>query len=358
MPRPKSIPWQKRVAIFLAYRRLGKVQPTAKRHDIARSTVVAIVKDFEGMGFSSRPRGELSEALLQEAQRLHVEEVLTKLEGALAAEGAVLEKRGQVAPVRLTVTGPNLDFSLGSPELDGTGGLSGEAALAPDAEDQLNSYAPLHLAEGLEWHLRDTEAITVIADARNAIRGYNRRCLQLWRTIASEVSAWCQMAIIPDRPDQLAAAIQTPHLAINLVSTLYRLAFQALDHTVTVEDLGWEDTLVAEGNVSVPVITFLGQWAVVGLSSSDPQARALERYISKWATLNLLEPQPEAALLRRLYGDMAYVETIVRRKLAAVTAADVGHGICPACPYPEAREESNTEGVEVTPRPRPRRRRL
>jgi hypothetical protein len=47
MPWPKTIKWEKRLSVFLAYRRNGgKVNPVANRYGIARSTVNVIVKEF------------------------------------------------------------------------------------------------------------------------------------------------------------------------------------------------------------------------------------------------------------------------------------------------------------------------
>lgn len=74
MPRPKSITWEKRVAVFLDYRRSGgKVNPVANRYNIARSTVRVIVNEFTDMGFSQRPRAKVSEDLLRDMQNQHLD---------------------------------------------------------------------------------------------------------------------------------------------------------------------------------------------------------------------------------------------------------------------------------------------
>ena len=82
MARPKSIPWRERVSIFIDYRRSGKVQPTAKSHGVARSTVSAIVSEFEKEGFSKKPRANLPVATLRAMQDKHVEGLWQLLHGS------------------------------------------------------------------------------------------------------------------------------------------------------------------------------------------------------------------------------------------------------------------------------------
>ena len=72
MPRPKTIPWKKRVYIFLASRQFGrKVNPVANRYAVARSTVRVIVEAFVDMNFSDQPRAKVSEAMLRKMQEQH-----------------------------------------------------------------------------------------------------------------------------------------------------------------------------------------------------------------------------------------------------------------------------------------------
>ena len=77
MPRPKSITYEKRAQVFLAYRQSGrKVNPVANRYGIARSTVSVIVREFEDMGFSEEPRAKVSADLLNEMQQQHIVSLL------------------------------------------------------------------------------------------------------------------------------------------------------------------------------------------------------------------------------------------------------------------------------------------
>ncbi len=82
MSRKRNIPWETRISIFLDYRQLKKVYPTAKRQGIARSTVSAIVNEFKDMGFSETPRPDLSPPILTLAQEHHLRAVVELLQQA------------------------------------------------------------------------------------------------------------------------------------------------------------------------------------------------------------------------------------------------------------------------------------
>ena len=100
MPRPRSIKWETRLAIFLDYRRRRKVYPIAKRYGIARSTVSAIVNEFKEMGFAVAPRPSLSSTILAQAQEHHLREVLDGLGAPRTIEltNPVDNVRGRMEP--------------------------------------------------------------------------------------------------------------------------------------------------------------------------------------------------------------------------------------------------------------------
>ena len=158
MPRPKSITREKRVSVFLEYRRTGgKVNPVANRFGIARSTVRVIVNEFIEMGFSQSPRAKVSLDLLKQLQEQHVEEL---------AKG----------------------LSVGS-DVPGVG--VGYLNLGPgtDAEEgrQKAFEQPMPVPEEALWHLRGTKAERVIEEAISAVRDLLTR--------ESEASASLRMAI-------------------------------------------------------------------------------------------------------------------------------------------------------------------
>ena len=134
MPRPKTITWDKRVAVFLDYRRSGKkVNPVANRYGIARSTVTVIVKEFLAMGFSEVPRAKVSKDLLEEMQEQHIAGLVG------------LDRKG----VGRMYLGP------------GTGNEVGRQEAMAD---------PLPIRDEARWHLKGTKAGHVIEEATNAIR--------------------------------------------------------------------------------------------------------------------------------------------------------------------------------------------
>jgi len=81
MPRTRKVPSEIRVAVFLDYRRLGKVYPVAKKHGLARSTVDWILDEFRRDGFSDTRRLDLPGAVLARIQEEHIQQVLPSLQG-------------------------------------------------------------------------------------------------------------------------------------------------------------------------------------------------------------------------------------------------------------------------------------
>ena len=66
--------------------------------------------------------------------------------------------------------------------------------------------------------------------------------------------------------------------------------------------------------------------------------------IRTWVENRFREFQRWERELDQLSRDLRYMDQIVQRNMQAVSYDDVRRGICPGCPYPEAREES--EGAE------------
>ena len=157
MPRPKSILWEKRVQVFLAYRQSGgKVNPVANRYGTARSTVSVIVKEFVDMGFSEEPRAKVSTELLNEMQRQHIASLLEL-------------PRSGVGRVRL---GPGDDNEAGRQE-----------AIAD----------PLPIQEESRWHLKGTKAERVIEEATSGIRDYLRRESVAWQGLRLALEEACHL---------------------------------------------------------------------------------------------------------------------------------------------------------------------
>ena len=76
MPRGIGLTQEQKNAVFRSHRLLGKVLPTAKKHRVARSTVLAVLREFESAGFSRRPRLSLSPEVLLQLQITHLDDVI------------------------------------------------------------------------------------------------------------------------------------------------------------------------------------------------------------------------------------------------------------------------------------------
>jgi hypothetical protein len=63
-----------------------------------------------------------------------------------------------------------------------------------------------------------------------------------------------------------------------------------------------------------------------------------------WVENRFKEFQRWEQELDHLSRDLSYMDEIVQRSMQAVSNDDIRRGICPGCPYPEAREAS--EGAE------------
>ena len=134
MSRPKSIPWYERVRIFVDFRKTGKILPTAKLHHVARSTVSAIVSEFETDGFSRSPRSNVPTDMLREMQDRHLKQILGPIRGSNDPDIA--------------------EFKIGTLNL-GPGTDDDKGRQAAEKE-------PLLISEEILWHLKGTKAEEVI----------------------------------------------------------------------------------------------------------------------------------------------------------------------------------------------------
>ena len=139
-----SIPWERRVRIFLDYRHLGKVYPVAKSHNIARSTVAAIIEQFVESGFSPQPRLSLSPGTLSQMQDHHFRGVLQHLQRGLT--------------IHLIKPFENL-----------RSGLDPKDALGEGADLKVAEREPLSLDEELVWHITGTIAESTIPEVPKAV---------------------------------------------------------------------------------------------------------------------------------------------------------------------------------------------
>ncbi|MEE9199586.1 MAG: hypothetical protein V3U26_07315 [Dehalococcoidia bacterium] len=303
MPRPRSIPWAKRVSIFLDYRQLKKFYPTAKRHMVARSTVDLIVKEFTEQGFAKEPRPNLSPMILAQLQEHHLQEVL----------------RGLRTPPTVHLTEPRANFRAG---------IEPEEALGEGAPLKVSQRDPLSVGEVLLWHLKGTGAERTLEEAQKAIRDYDQRCLALWRDIGSALMEACSLPAraYRSRPDW---GDREPHIPHELVDLVYHDAFDATP-SYQLEPQNWRPA-----PDDPPVLMAGSRTAVVGETAHD----AVRQGVALFLTRTFGECQRRATELTRLHHDLQYVTVIVQEALQRTTPEEVRRGICPVCPYPEARQE-------------------
>jgi hypothetical protein len=295
VPRPKSIPWEKRLTVFLDYRRSRqKVNPVANRHVIARSTVRAIVKEFDDMGFSARPRAKVSEALLKEMQEQHLSGL-----GDFTGMGV-----GQLN------LGPGTDNEEGR-----------QAALD----------APLPVSEESLWHLRGTRAEQVIREARGAVRDFLGRESEAWQALRLALEEACKM---PEREGAIGEDPEShvlPALKRRLRNAFFEGAFLA--EPPPPSWLQWEPA------PDDPRVLRL-QGDAVGIGSAEDHQRCKEG-VTTFLANSFRQHQRRFLEVEQLRRDMMLMQGIVGKAVGAVSEDDIRRGICPACPYPEASPELN-----------------
>lgn len=295
MPRPKSIAWEKRLAVFLDYRRgRQKVNPVANRHVIARSTVRAIVKEFVDMGFSARPRAKASEALLREMQEQH-----------LVSLGEFIG--GEVGSLNL---GPGTDNEVGRQE----------------AFDE-----PLPVSEEALWHLRGTRAEQVMREARGAVRDYLGRESEAWQDLRLALEEACKL------PEREGAIGEDPEAHL-LPALKRRLRNAFFDGALLAEPppLSW---LQWEAEPDDPRVLRM-QGEAVGTGSAEDHHRCKEG-VTAFLAIGFRQHQRRFLEVEKLRQDMRLMQGIVEKAVGAIKESDIRRGICPACPYPEASPELN-----------------
>jgi len=303
MPRPKTITWDKRVAVFLDYRRSGKkVNPVANRYGIARSTVRVIVREFQAMGFSEVPRAKVSKAMLKEMQEQHIASLMQ-----LARKGVG----------RLNL-GP------------GTGNEASRQEAIAD---------PLTIRDESRWHLKGTKAEQIIEEATDADRDYLRRESEAWQDLRLALEGACQL---PERDGEIRQDPE-PHLLPALTARLREAFFSAafLAESPSPDWLQWD---LAPDE---PAVLRL-QGERIGIGNTEDHQR-IKQGVTAFLATAFQKHQRSFTEVERLRQDMGLIDGIFGKAVEAITEDDIRRGICPACPYPEA-------GLELDAGPSPRKR--
>ena len=317
MARPKTIPWEKRVSVFLTYRRNGgKVYPVANRYGIARSTVNVIVKEFVDMGFSDGPRANVSPEYLKEMQEQHLQDVLRP-------------SGGPSGPDRLTAMAVgNLDVSPATNE---------EEAL------KLAEADPLHVPEELQWHLKGTAAERVIQEARNAARDFHRRDHAAWRDLRLALEAVCQLPERSSPANQDREPYLLPALKNRLRNSFFDRPFQR--QAPTSDWLEWD--------VQPDDLLFLRlKREQVAVGSSEEHQRVRSGVVD-FLSNSYRDFQRRFVEVERLRWDLGLFQQVLGKTVGSVQEGEVRRRICPACPYPEALQEPDGDTVRSRRRAKP-----
>ena len=303
MPRKRTIPWETQLLIFLDYRRLKKVYPTAKLHGIARSTVSGIVDEFKESGFSSTPRPDLSPAILSLAQEHHLNEVMDMLRHA-----------------------PSLELQNPTEQL--RGGLQPDEELGEPAELKTELIDPLPMPEELNWHLHGSETGELIQDVKRAVGDFSRQCLRLWQDIRSDLEVSCGLPVRAYRSPQQRGP--EPQIFHGLVDRTYRMLFDASARSSGPPD-DWPGWNLVENDPSS-----LRAGETEAAAGGPERHQMVKLGVESFLHGKFLDYIKRPAELTRLYHDLLYAKKIVEEALRAVTSAEVCRKVCPACPYPEA----------------------
>ncbi len=293
--RPRSIPWDERVSIFLDYRRLRKVQPTAKRHAVARSTVSAIVGEFVAQGFAEKPRARLSPELLCEMQEHH-----------LAAMWPL--------PVGNLDRGPGTDDEAG--------------VQAAEAD-------PLRVTDEAAWHLKGTKAEQAVDEARAAVRDYLQRDREARTGLREALEIACGLR-------EREGEDLEPHLLAALRQTLRNAFFDAV-HRTQPPAPAWLRWDIAPADAQ-SVLRLREQRIAFGTPADHERIKG---GVTAFLANGFREHQLRFLEVEALRRDLGLMDEVVHKTIAAVSKDDVRRGICPACPYPEGRADPEPDQKPV-----------
>ena len=291
MARPRSIPWEKRIRVFLAYRERQRVYPVAKDFDVSRSAVRTIKDEFEAAGFSTAPRAALSPELLLQLQQRHLDDVVTRLGRAQDAFG---------------VDSPDDPVVGRTPAIERT-----------------------QLADDLVWHIRGTEVEQQLTEIAQAVSDYYSQCRDLWDLIRLDLEHGSLVPVLEQN------STSEPCLYPEAVAFLYREAFRLSQSGASPSTHSWV-WLSGSEDESRLVLRTLAETNRLQVAFGDSVVRKkVQESIETYVNEGFMKIRGRARHLLALYGDLSYLETIAKDVLRKVKEEEVRGRICPACPYPE-----------------------
>ena len=306
MPRPKSIPWYERVRIFVDFRKTGKIQPTAKLHHVARSTVSAIVSEFEMDGFSRSPRSNVPTDMLRDMQDRHLKQILGSIRGSNDPEMA--------------------EFKIGTLKLG--------PEIYDDEGRQAAEKELVYISEEILWHLKGTKAEEVIQAVVGAVRDYLQRDRETWAELRRTLQDACGML---EREDTSATG-GGPHIFPALTRRMYAAFFEADVRREPPSD-DW-----FEWGVSPEYPLFLKlRNARVAMGNEEAHAK-VKHAVETFRNEGFREHQMRFIEIRRLRQDLNLLDQIKNEALANIDESGVRRTICPVCPYPEVTADEQIDG--------------
>ena len=300
MPKKIRLDWNKRVKIFRTFRSIrGNNSGTAKRHKVTRSTVGVIVKEFMQAGFADAPRLSLPKTIMAGLQEGHVQELLASAKDNKAA-------------------------SVGNP--------SEYPSRRRDAEVDNGLSLPVALG----WHLKAQPVEEILSETGKALTEYESDCADLWNSVLRALEARCQLEAVDNK--EIAEPRQDPALSTALADAVYEAMF--LQTGFVLSD-GWiEEPYSFADKYQGRGLRRLGRrMAVVRDTGLEDFLDQLRRFEAE--TMGGFVD--DATRLTKVYEDLKYLVPIVDKALDGILIDDIGIGVCPSCPYPEAWIDDDSE---------------
>lgn len=303
LPRPRTIPPNTRLQIYLVYRQRQKIYPVAKQFGISRSAVTWIINEFLREGFSPAPRTSLSPELLRQVQELHLADVIREF-GEFNVGGALRRPEARM-------------------------GLSVAAALEWDKNEGSQDIGDHQLSPAVRGHLKGTEASHTIDEGLGAITHYKQKCLSLWH----EVRSWLEESTV--LPVQVGTGDDAPAIYPQLVDLLYDIQFMtgSRGDAMRGDNLKWIPGGAEVSALSLQVAPG-GELTQVAYGSTDDHT-TVEKAVETFLNSSAGSMAEQGRELLGAYDDLLYLDPILKEALARVSTEDIRQRVCPACPYPE-----------------------
>ena len=298
LPDRRKTPWQTRANAFLLWRSNGqKLLPVSEELNLARPTVKVIVNEFLDAGFSESPRTSMPSDTLRKLQEAHLNEVGNSWKGGVLLEAKVPEQY-----VR---------------EING--------------EDRVESISvPGTSATALDWHLKGTDLEEAFSQALASMNDYRAQCDLLWGDIASRMKVLTPLPLVTLQLPVLSES--NPGIYHALVDLVYHRLFRILDKPIAPGD-DWVYWSRDETNPNI----VLANHKPVAVESPKEHGLA-QKAVETFFTEDSLDAyKRRAAQLRLYHSDLKYVSGLFVKETSKVNAETLNLGICPWCPYPEAR---------------------